>query len=127
MLDPRLFVSRVDDLLKTNGSRLQGLCGKTIRATWVAWDEERNDWLPDEAVILGVGSDTLEIVFWKMDEVALTWNSIDTSARPAWVANWDEGLALTWRKDALPALRSVVGKTITGVSIVEYRFKTKVI
>lgn len=127
MLDRRLFVRNVEGLLKVHRCGLRGLCGKTLNATWLAWDEDTGTWLKDEAVIFSVGSDNLEIVFWKLDEVALTWNAIDVTTRPAWVTDWDRDRSLTWRRDALPALTNVVGKTITGVSVIEYRFQTVVL
>jgi hypothetical protein len=127
MLDRGLFIDNVADVLEIHGSHLRALIGKTLETSWVAWDTERDTWFADEAVILRVDSINLEIVCWKLDEVALTWNSIDLSAKPRWLADWGDEFALKWRQDALPALRSAKGKTIKGVYVVEYLYRTRVI
>lgn len=78
-----------------------------------------NSWWTGEALVLRVENDNLEIVCSMEDEIALSWNAIDLLAKPDWVADWSEPLDLAWRRDALPVLRSAIGKTVTGVSVVE--------
>lgn len=119
MLDRSSFLDRPQEVVRVHGPRLASLVGSKLDETWVAWDTSSDTWLADEAVILVFGEVRLEIVWYKFDQVAISWNRIDVGARPAWLAEWPRELELVWRRDALPALRAVLGRTLTGVSIVE--------
>jgi len=127
MFDSNLSIDTAEDLLKTHGSRLRSLIGRTIDATWVAWDVERDEWFPDEAVILDVGETSLEIVCWKLSDIVLSWNAIDKSQPPAWVSDWSIDFRLDWRRDAHPALQGALGRRIAAINLVEYLHRTTVI
>jgi hypothetical protein len=125
MFDRDLSIDTADELLKAHGSRLRSLIGRTIDATWVAWDAEGDEWFPDEAVILDVGETSLEIVCWKLSDIVLSWNAIDKHQPPAWVGEWSRHLA--WRRDAHPVLQGALGKRIAAINVVEYLHQTTVI
>jgi len=127
MFDRELSLDTVDGLLAAYGTRLKALIGTTIDATWVAWDIARDEWFADEAVIIKVGEIRLEIVCWKLSEIVLSWNAIDFSQPPRWVADWGSEFSLEWRRDGIPALRGAIGRTIVGINIVEYLYRTTVV
>jgi hypothetical protein len=119
MFDRNLATDTVDGLLAAHRARLKGLIGATIDATWVAWNVGDDEWFADEAVIVEAGDVRLEIVCWKLSEIVLSWNAIDLSEPPRWVADWGRGFSLQWRRDATPVLRDAVGRAILGINIVE--------
>jgi len=127
MFDRDLSIETVEGLLTSHGARLRSLVGKTIDATWVAWDLERDEWFVDEAVIVDAGESSLEIVCWKLSDIVLSWNAVDRAQPPHWVGEWGPEFKLVWRRDAIAALREVVGRRILGISVVEYLHRTTVV
>jgi hypothetical protein len=127
MLDRRSFVREPADLRAAHGARLTDLVGTRLDATWVAWDASDDSWFADEAVILRFGDTRLEILWWKFDEVAISWNQIDLTQRPCWIMEWQEPFDLTWRRNALHEMRAVVGRSLTRVALFEQLFETTVI
>jgi hypothetical protein len=83
MFDRNLSLGTVDAVLTAHGARLKALTGKTIDATWIAWDVARDEWFADEAVIVEAGGVRLEIVCWKLSDVVLSWDAIDCSRPPS--------------------------------------------
>jgi hypothetical protein len=68
--------------------------------------------------VLRIGDQLLEVCTQKLDELSVTWNTIDVQIPPrAWV-DW----ALQWRLDAHPALRQAVGHAVREVHITEHLF-----
>lgn len=116
-----------DDLLRHHGDALSACLGQTIDGTWVAWDTREDCWLPDEAVILRIGSQNLEIVCWQLDGISLSWDAIDLTSKPAWVTDWGSEFSLEWRRDPLPDLKAVVGSVVRGMNVLEYRYRTTVV
>ena len=80
MLNEDLFICDAGNFLSSHGERLHSLRGKELEASWVAWDTIEDNWFQDEAVILLIGGEQLEIVWCKVGEIALTWNSIELDA-----------------------------------------------
>jgi len=120
MLDRDRFTNTPARLLAEHRSRLLSLVGSSLEATWVAWDTEDDTWFDDEAVILQIGGQRLEIVCFKMNEIALTWNEIDLDSPPASVSDWS--FELSWRRNGHPVLREAVGAVVEAVSVIEHLF-----
>lgn len=125
-LDRSIFVASPDDLLRRQGDKLKVLKGQPLEASWLAWDLEEDGPFMDEAVVLEIGGQKLEIVCWKLGEVAVTWNRIPLNRRPSLVCEWGGDFQLEWRKNCYPALNAAIGKRINDVEVVEYRYETKV-
>jgi hypothetical protein len=125
MLDRTLLIAGASAFIDAHGARLSTLRGKEIRAIWLAWDVGRNEWFNDEAVVLEVEDHRAEIVFFGLDQIALTWNQIELRNTPGWVEDWSFlDAKLEWRPNPLPSLDRGRGARILDIQILEYRFRT---
>ena len=90
-------------------SVLTALAGRTIAATFVLWDLQRDEHFTEGPVILVVdGLGPVEVCANKFDELSLTLGLIDIDQPVRW--DWDEEpWHFEWRRDAIPILRRVVG------------------
>jgi len=77
-------------------------------------------------VILQFGDHYLEACFFQLTQFAITWNTVDISLQPNWMGCW-EGMDLTWRQDAHPSFKTVIGKELLDIAIVSYYFHTTII
>jgi hypothetical protein len=127
MFDRDRSVDNVSELVRQHGSRLQALVGTQITGVWAAWEGSRDEWFADEAVVIETRTTNLEIVCWKLSDIMMSWDEIDLHLKPRWVADWGPDLDLRWRRDALTTTEHVVGRTVTGVNILEYLHKTVVV
>lgn len=108
------WLNAADAVVAAHATRLSSLVGLPLRQTWVMWTAQYDSFWADGPVVLDFGS-RLEVAHQKLDEVSITWDSIDL-ARPLDWYGADE-LALTWRRDAPPNLAELTGRTCTGVQI----------
>lgn len=127
MLDRGLLINSSEVLLQKHGEQLKSLLGKAITRTWSVWDTERDEWFADEAVILEVEGSRLELAFMYLESIALTWNQIDLSTNPKWIADWSDSFTMEWRSDTPDELKTVLGKTIKHVFIIEYFYELTVV
>lgn len=107
MLDRGLLINSSEVLLQKHGEQLKSLLGKAITRTWSVWDTERDEWFADEAVILEVEGSRLELAFMYLESIALTWNQIDLSTNPKWIADWSDSFTMEWRSDTPDELKTV--------------------
>ncbi|NJC86453.1 hypothetical protein HC030_28525, partial [Planosporangium mesophilum] len=82
---------------------------------------EHDEWFADLPVVLRTEEAQLEVCAKKLDDLSVTWSTIDLAVTPtAWV-EW----TLKWRRDAHPALRRAAGQVIRQVSVMEHSFTTQ--
>ena len=117
---PRWMPAR--DQLDLQRTELLALRGHQIIDAWLVWDLEHDSWFADLPVVLTIDDGRqLEVSWEKLDDLSITWNTIDLSTTPvAWVT-WP----LAWRSQAHGALRAVTGKAITEVTSTEQLFSTR--
>jgi len=127
MFDRDRSVDNVSELVRQHGSRLQALIGTQITGVWAAWEDSRDEWFADEAIVIETGTSNLEIVCWKLSDIMMSWDEIDLNLKPNWMADWGPDLHLRWRRDALASTKQVVGRVVRGVNILEYLHKTVVV
>ncbi len=112
------FYTSVQELLNEERYRLRKLIGQVLVSSWIVWDTERGEWFADEPVVLQFSATQLEITFARLDELSVTWNTIDIKATPNWWGCY-ENLALQWRENGNEILAMNVGATVRDLSIVE--------
>jgi hypothetical protein len=101
--------------------QLRRLRGQRIEATWLVWILDLDEWFADLPVVLRIGEQQLEVCARRLDELSITWDTIDVQVPPrAWV-DWQ----LRWRRDAHPVLRHAVGQIVREVHLTEHRFTTE--
>ncbi|MEM8931759.1 MAG: hypothetical protein AAGE94_11335 [Acidobacteriota bacterium] len=116
-----MSIDSTSRFLEAHGERLAAWRGRTLDATWVAWDLDENAFFADEAVILQIGGQQVQVVCWRLTDIALTWTTIDLDRPPAWVSDWGPEIRLEWRIDALDPLRKARGATLLDVHLIEHR------
>jgi hypothetical protein len=125
--DRPVYDDTSEALLARHGWRLAECVGCVIDRTWVAWNRRDNEWLADEAVLLGIGGHVLAINCWKMNEIALGWDCIDVAATPAWVTDWGDDFDLEWRSNGLDPLTRALGQRVRRINLIEYLHRTTVL
>jgi hypothetical protein len=110
MFDRRRSIQTAVQLLDVHGGQLRSLIGHPITSVWCAWNLDADTWFVDEAVILRFGAKSLEIVCWRLSDIMLSWDEIEISARPSWVADWGTETRLEWRPNPLLVARGCIGE-----------------
>ena len=110
------------DQLNLHREELLSLRGHRIIDSWLVWNLEHDEWFADLPVVLVLDDRRqLEVSWEKLDDLSISWNTIDVSVTPtAWVT-WP----LTWRSQGHESLRIVTGRTIMSVASTEHRFTTR--
>ncbi|WP_231510183.1 hypothetical protein, partial [Streptosporangium roseum] len=68
-------------------------------------------------VLLDFEGEQVEIVHQRLDEISITWNTVD----PAQPLDWaGEGFQLAWREGALSELAALKGQQLQAVELVEW-------
>jgi hypothetical protein len=102
-----------DAVAAQHGQRLARLAGRTLRHVWLAWDPDGDRCVPDWPVLLDFGAEQVEINHYKIDDVSITFNSID----PAQPISSDVGFE--WRPGALPQLQTLTGQQLRHTRVLE--------
>ncbi|WP_043537423.1 hypothetical protein [Saccharomonospora cyanea] len=108
-------------VLDAHGDRLAALVGRRLTSSWIVWDLSCDEWFADCPVVFDFDGEQVEINHTELDEVSVTWNSIDTGRHPFWVCFDDFQPRLRWRSDAIPALAALAGRLLDAVELLEYQ------
>ncbi|MGW1169538.1 hypothetical protein [Streptomyces sp. NPDC002550] len=106
------------DTARAHGDRLRGLVGRTLTRVWMVWDLQDDEWFPDCPVLFDFEGEQVEINHHKLDELSLTWNTIDPSCPVRW-----PGFDLRWRPEPLPELQALRGLALKGAELLEWTGK----
>jgi hypothetical protein len=101
-------------LAAAHRSRFRHLIGQRLHGAWLMWDMDADRWFADGPIILGFDDANVEVTHRKFDDCAITWDQVDMLAPLHW-----SGIRLDWREEAHPALRSVHGRRLREVNVVE--------
>jgi hypothetical protein len=101
-------------LAAANRARFARVVDRPLDGAWLMWDLATGGWFAHGPVILGFGDVNVEVTHRKFDECAITWNQVDMSMPLDW-----PGLALDWRAGGHPALRTVQGRRLREVNVIE--------
>ncbi|MCC2313585.1 hypothetical protein [Cellulomonas xiejunii] len=93
---------------------LRDLRGGRIADARIVWNLEHDEWFADLPVVLRFADrPQLEVCWEKLDDLSITWGTIDLTRPPhAWV-DWP----LEWRPAAHSALAEALGQRVRGVSV----------
>ncbi|MFC4494919.1 hypothetical protein ACFPA8_12315 [Streptomyces ovatisporus] len=103
------------EVTREHGLRLRGLVGRTLTRVWMVWDRQDDEWFCDCPVLFDFDGEQVEINHQKLDDLSLTWNTVDP-ARPLLWPEFD----LQWRPEPLPGLRALRGLPLGGVELLEW-------
>ncbi len=118
------FYTETGDIVAELNEAFQTLIGKVISEVWVVYDINENKWFKDCPVILIIDGMQVEISAYKIDELAITFNSISMSEKLNWYDMDD--FKLEWRKNAFSDILAVLNKKICNIEIMEYNLVTEI-
>ncbi|MGW3039273.1 hypothetical protein ACWC9T_04300 [Kitasatospora sp. NPDC001159] len=99
----------------SQGQRLRTLIGRSLTRAWLAWDVRDDEWFADGPVLLDFDGEQVEVNHYKLDDLAITWNTID----PHEPARWP-GFDVRWRHEAYPELWSLQGQVLRDLELLEW-------
>ncbi|WP_327687296.1 hypothetical protein [Streptomyces sp. NBC_00467] len=114
---PRWLTSH-NAVVREHGPRLRALAGRPLTGVWMVWDLQDDEWFCDCPVLLDFDGAQMEINHHKLDDLSLTWNTIDPSRPVRWV-DFD----LEWRAEPLPELAAMRGLCLQRVELLEWTGK----
>ena len=111
-----------DTQFDRHADRLRSLVDDQVADAWVVWSLDHDEWFADLPVVLQMNrGPQVEVCWQKFDDLSITWGTIDVTQTPrAWV-DWP----LEWRRQALPALASVVGADVRNLAASSFVFSTQ--
>ncbi|MBN6039073.1 hypothetical protein [Amycolatopsis sp. 195334CR] len=111
-----------DEQLHRQAARLRSLSGLRVAQTWTIWNLAFDEWFADLPVVLRLErGPQLEISWAKLDDLSLTWDTIDVAVEPEPWFDWP----LEWRRAAHPALAAIEGEALQRISATSFRFVTE--
>jgi hypothetical protein len=112
------FLVGIDAVREEHGSRLAALVGRRLTGVALVRFAEDGDWFADCPVVLDFDGVQVEICHWKLDELSISWDTIDTAAV---ITGW-EWFELTpeWSRTD-ERLEPFVGRELTEVALLEWR------
>ena len=119
------FNSSTKEIVTKVGEELKKLIGKKITETWVVWETKNNKWFKDCPVVINIEGIQVEICTSKVEELSITFNTIDMSNELNWYDIDD--FKLEWREGAFSELLLGKDKKINSVEIIEYKFQSEVV
>lgn len=118
------FYSESSDIMTELGQELKKLIGKEILDIWVVYDINNNEWFKDCPIVLNVDGIKVELCAIKIDEFAITFNTIEMSEKLNW---YDiDNFNLEWRKEPINDLLLVKNKKICNIELIEYNLETEI-
>ncbi|MFJ4478864.1 hypothetical protein ACIQVR_32410 [Streptomyces xanthochromogenes] len=112
------FLVGIEAVRQGHGSRLAALAGRRLTGFALARFAEDGDWFADCPVVLDFNGIQVEVCHWKLDELSIGWDTIDTEAT---ITGW-EWFELTpqWSHGD-ERLEPFVGQELCEVRLLEWR------
>ncbi|MBB6347251.1 hypothetical protein FHU36_003796 [Nonomuraea muscovyensis] len=112
------FLVGLEAVREEHGPNLAALGGRRLTGFAIVRFVEDEDWFADCPVVLDFDGVQIEICHWKLDELSISWNSIDTTTA---ISDW-EWFELTpaW-SSADERLEPFVGQELREVALLEWR------
>ncbi|MFE4872090.1 hypothetical protein [Streptomyces sp. NPDC056682] len=112
------FLVGIEAIRQAHGSRLARLAGRRLTGFVLVRFAEDGDWFADCPVVLDFDGLQVEVCHWKLDELSIGWDTIDTAAT---ITGW-EWFELTpqWSHSD-ERLAPFVGQELCEVTLLEWR------
>ncbi|NRQ38931.1 hypothetical protein HII36_44995 [Nonomuraea sp. NN258] len=112
------FLVGLEAIREEHGPRLAALGGRRLIRFAIVRFVEDGDWFADCPVVLDFDGIQVEICHWKLDELSIGWNAIDTTAA---ISDW-EWFELTPAWSSVDErLEPFVGQELREVALLEWR------
>lgn len=112
------FLVGVEAIKAVHGPRLAALAGRRLSGFAVVRFAEDGEWFADCPVVLDFDGVQVEVCHWKLDELSIGWDAIDTTVA---IAGWERaGFTPVW-SHADERLEPFVGQELHEVTLLEWR------
>ncbi|WP_369199504.1 hypothetical protein [Streptomyces sp. PU-14G] len=112
------FLSGVDAIRQEHGSRLAALTGRRLTRFALVRFAEDGDWNADCPVVLDLDGVQVEVCHWKLDELSIGWDTIDTAAT---ITGWEYVDFTPQWSHSDERLEPFVGQALCEVALLEWR------
>lgn len=113
-----LFLVGIDAIRQAHGSRLAALAGRPLTRVALVRFAEDGAWFADCPVVLDFAGVQVEVCHWKLDELSIGWNTIDTAAT---ISGWEwSEFTPTWSHTG-ERLDPFIGRELREVALLEWR------
>ncbi|WP_123819541.1 hypothetical protein [Kitasatospora cineracea] len=114
----RAPLTGLDAVRDAHGALLAGLAGRRLTGSAVVRFAEDGEWYADCPVVLEFDGRQVELCHWKLDELSIGWDTIDTTAP---IEGWEwHGHTPRWsRHDEL--LDDLTGRELHETALLEWR------
>jgi hypothetical protein len=112
------FLIGIEAVRTEHGPRLASLGGRSLTSVSLVRFIENDEWFADCPVVLDFDGVQVEICHWKLDEVSISWDTIDvTTAITGW--EWFE-LTPAW-SDSDERFKPFIGQELREAALLEWR------
>jgi hypothetical protein len=112
------FLVGIDAVQAVHGSRLAALVGRRLSGFAVVRFAEDGNWFADCPVVLDFDGIQVEVCHWKLDELSIGWDTIDTTAA---IAGWEQAEFTPVWSHADERLGPFTGRELREVALLEWR------
>ncbi|WP_083654274.1 hypothetical protein [Mycobacterium sp. GA-1841] len=112
---PQWLVGR-HAIAHAHGRRLHALIGRRLTRSWLVWNRVNDEWVADCPVLLDFEGEQVELTHQKVDDLSITWNSIDPR-EPITYGEDPKDISLAWRDDACLRLAALHGQKLHTVEL----------
>ncbi|MFJ7212798.1 hypothetical protein [Amycolatopsis sp. NPDC098790] len=98
-----------------HGKHLRALIDRPLTHAWLVWDVRGDEWFSDCPVLLDFAGEQIEINHAKVDDLSITWNTVD----PHQPVRWPD-FDLQWRHDIRPELCALQGQSLQDIELLEW-------
>ena len=119
------YLNSAQLVIESHQAAIKGLLGKSLTESWVVWELNENGWFNDAPIVLNFEGTRLELNYFGMSELSITFNTLSLSEKLNWYGLTN--LDLVWREDSLKELVAVKGLHLKKVEVAEFLFETEVV
>ncbi|MEE1757522.1 hypothetical protein [Streptomyces sp. SP18BB07] len=112
------FLIGVDAIRQAHGSRLAALAGRRLTGFALVRFAEDGDWFADCPVVLDFDGIQVEVCHWKLDELSIGWDTIDTTAT---ITGWESSELTPRWSHSDERLELCVGHELREVTLLEWQ------
>ncbi|MFE3165286.1 hypothetical protein [Streptomyces sp. NPDC059224] len=108
----------IDAIRRAHGSRLAALAGRRLTGFTLVRFAEDGEWFADCPVVLDFDGTQVELCHWKLDELSISWDTIDTAAT---ITGWESSELTPRWSHSDERLEPFVGRRLREVTLLEWR------
>lgn len=113
-----LFLVGIDAVGAAHGTRLARLVGRRLTGVAVVRFAEDGEWFAECPVVLDFAGIQVEVCHWKLDELSIGWDTIDTAAA---ISGWEWAEYTPVWSHSDERLQTFTGRELREVALLEWR------